>query len=85
MINSSPVPPHALQLQSFSGEITTSSLRGLATKQSYRFSEGPSISPTAATSTVETWRPLPANSRNQPSGSRPPAGPRALPSGCFLT
>ena len=36
MINSSPVPPHALQLQFFSGEITTSSLRGLATKQNYR-------------------------------------------------
>lgn len=50
MINSSPVPPHELQVQSLIGEMTTSSLRVLATTRNYRSNEGRSIGPMWATS-----------------------------------
>jgi len=43
MINSSPVPPHELQVQFLTGEITTSSLRVLATATTYNSNESRSI------------------------------------------
>ena len=50
MVNSSPVPAHELQVQSLIGEITTSSLRGLATTRNYSANEDRSIGPIGATS-----------------------------------
>jgi hypothetical protein len=50
MVNSSPVPPHRLQVQSLIGEMTTSSLRVLATTRNYRANDGRSIGPVRATS-----------------------------------
>jgi hypothetical protein len=50
MVNSSPVLPHELQVQSLIGEITTSSLRVLATTKNYSSDEGRSIGPMGATS-----------------------------------
>jgi hypothetical protein len=50
MINSSPVLPHELQFQSLSGEITTGSLRVLATTRNYSSSDGRSIGSIWATS-----------------------------------
>ena len=50
MVNSSPVLPHELQVQSLIGQMTTSSLRVLATTKNYRSNDGGSIGPTWATS-----------------------------------
>jgi hypothetical protein len=50
MVSSSPALPHKLQVQSLIGEMTTSSLRGLATTRSYSSNEGRSIGPMRATS-----------------------------------
>jgi len=50
MISSSPVPPHEQQVQSLIGEITTSSLRVLATTRNYSSNEGQTIGPTRAAS-----------------------------------
>jgi hypothetical protein len=50
MVNSSPVLPHELQVQSLIGEMTTSSLRVLATTRNYSSNQGRSIGPMWATS-----------------------------------
>jgi hypothetical protein len=50
MVNSSPVRPHELQVQSLIGEMTTSSLRVLATTRNYNSNEARSIGPIGATS-----------------------------------
>jgi hypothetical protein len=53
MINSSPVRPHELQLQSLIGAITTSSLRVLATSESYDFNRRTARQTAAATSLTQ--------------------------------
>ena len=50
MVNSSPVLPHELQVQSLIGAMTTSSLRVLATTRNYSANEGGSIGPMWAAS-----------------------------------
>lgn len=50
MVNSSPVLPHELQVQSLIGKMTTSSLRVLATTRNYSSNDGRSIGPMWATS-----------------------------------
>ena len=68
MINSSPVPPHELQVQVLIGEMTTSSLGVLATTKNYNSNDGRSIGPMWATS-FEPWPLPPAKSLKQPSGA----------------